>query len=115
MALTYIYAAQGVDYARALSGKIYTPVAGMITGVTPTDAGTLTPNRGTLRQIAATGATTDRPLTIPATALTGAINSGHPAPQIGDVFIDTTLSKPVIHVGTGISSTGWVDQTGASA
>jgi hypothetical protein len=48
----------------------------------------------------ATGATADRPNTVPATALTGAFNNLNPAPALSLPFYDTTLSKTVYFVGT---------------
>jgi hypothetical protein len=68
-----------------------------------------------VRLLAATGLTADQPNTAPSPALSGSLNNAYPFPAPGLAFYDTTLSKAVYFVGTGQSSTGWVDYTGASA
>jgi hypothetical protein len=117
MALTYIFAASAPGaVAITAAGKQYTAnSAGIITAVAPADALTLSGfNGATLLPMASTGATTDRPAPQPATAVAGGLNNVNPAPQVGDVFQDTTLTKAVYFVGTGRNSTGWVDINGAA-
>jgi hypothetical protein len=116
MSLTYVYLASAPGaIAATAAGKSYTANAqGVITAVVPLDALSLQGINGvTLRLLTATGATTDRPAPQPATALTGALNNVNPAPGLGERFYDTTLSKTIYYVGTGLSSTGWVDYNGA--
>ena len=116
MALTYVFLTNPGAAAVTQAGKQYSAnAAGVITAVTAADALTLQPlNQAPLQLMAATGATADRPNSMPGTALTGALNNLNPAPAPALVFYDTTLSKPVFFVGTQRSSTGWVDYTGAA-
>jgi hypothetical protein len=116
MALTYVYLATPNALAVTSAGKQYAANAqGVITGVTGADALSLQSLGGPpLRLLTASGGTTDRPAPVPATALTGAINNNNPAPELGQRFNDTTLSKTVYYVSTLNSSTGWVDATGAA-
>jgi hypothetical protein len=118
MALTYVYLASPGAIAATQAGKQYNAnaVSGVITAVAAADALTLQARNGApLQLLLATGATADRPNTMPGTALTGALNNVAPCPTPGLVFYDTTLSKAVYFVGTEQSSTGWVDQAGAAA
>jgi hypothetical protein len=120
MALTYIFAVQlgGISVPNASGSKTYTANAqGIITGVAPADAlGGLQSSvaGGVPKLIAATGATADGPNTVPATALTGALNNLLPPPFVGLPFYDTTLPSTAYFVGTQSSSNGWVDRTGAA-
>jgi hypothetical protein len=116
MALTFVYLTAPLASAVTQAGKQYNANSlGVITGVVPADALTLQGLAGApLQLMAATGATADRPNSIPATALTGALNNLLGAtPALP--FHDTTLAKEVYFVGTMRSSTGWVDYTGAAA
>ena len=117
MSLTYVFlASPPTTNGVTAAGKTYTPnAAGVITGVTPGDAQSIQGVGGTLQLMTATGATTDRPATQPATALTGALNNVAAFPLGGLPFQDTTLSKTVYFVGNQRSSTGWVDYTGTAA
>lgn len=118
MALTYVFLLSAPSGAAvAYGGTQYTAnAAGIITGVAPTDALSLQGVGGaSVQLLAATGATTDRPASRVATALTGAINNIHPVPLLGMPFYDTTLTETVYYVGTLRSSTSWVDQTGTAA
>jgi hypothetical protein len=115
MALTYVYLITPPSGAAVTpSGTRYNPnAAGVITAVAAADAGSLQGvGIAKLKLLLATGATTDRPNVMPATALTGALNNLNPAVLPGEAFYDTTLSKTVYFVGTQRSSTGWVDQAG---
>ncbi|HYP35865.1 MAG TPA: hypothetical protein VEQ62_05965 [Stellaceae bacterium] len=117
MALTYVFLVIPAS-ANAVSaaGVSYTPnAAGIITGVTPADAQSLQGVNAEVRLVGASGATTDRPATQPATALTGAINNLAPFPRLALPFHDSTLAKEVYFVGNQRSSTGWVDITGTAA
>lgn len=117
MTLTYVYLASApLAIAVTSAGKSYTANAqGVITAVVPLDALSLQGTNGvTLKLLTATGTTTDRPAPQPATALTGALNNINPAPLLAERFYDTTLSKTVYYVSTLLSSTGWVDYTGAA-
>ena len=120
MALTYIFSVQLPNAAvpNASGSKIYTAnAAGIITGVAPADAlaGLQSSVAGGVpKLIAATGLTTDRPNTSPSPAIAAGLNNIAPPPFVGLPFYDTTLSNTAYFVGTQMSSTGWVDRTGAA-
>jgi hypothetical protein len=117
MALSYVYLTTPLAAATASSGKVYTANSlGFITGVAPSDALSLVTETGApLVLICGTGATTDRPNVIPATAVAGALNNVNPAPPLGFPFWDSTLTELVFFIGTQRTSTGWATQAGVAA
>jgi hypothetical protein len=131
MTLTYVFSVSpasasafgpSTGAAFGASGKSYTPTAaGIITGVTGSDALLMTGVNANVNLLLATGATADRPSASPAPATSSsstipvALNNNNPAPTLGLPFYDTTLSKTVYFVSTSRSPTGYVDQAGNPA
>jgi hypothetical protein len=92
MTLTYVFSilpagasafGPSAGAAFGAAGKSYTPnAAGVITGVTPSDALLLTGVNANLRLLCATGTTADRPTPSASPAIAGGINNSNPPPSV---------------------------------